>query len=461
MNTQNEKSPNFSELPTTSMSGRQSKNRWFWLLCVASSTSSVVILLILIFSILFKSYPAFVSPVAEFNRQIVDTQNQIADLNSQLDSASDKGAIESEIDELTDKLAFLESNLASSSTESFLTKTPSPEAGKAGIGPALMGSIWVCLGCAFFFLPLGVGTAIFLEEFRPKNRFALSVLNLLQLNINNLAGVPSIVYGILGLTVFANMFGLFGNPGDPAFEFGTHYKRQYITEGMQIVFIPVSERDEVPVLQDGIKAFKSNGTEVELNIIGDDDPFPDDDATLQRSLVASATGGVVPENAWYAFRLPFGRSVLAASLTLMLVILPVVIIATQESLRAVPSSLREGALGLGCTRWQVVRNVSVPAAIPGIMTGSILAMSRAIGEAAPILMISGIVSIATGPKHLMDDFSILPLQIFYWAGLPIDPDLPMNFQHIAAGAIIVLLLVLFAFNSVAILIRQIAQKQLT
>jgi phosphate transport system permease protein len=456
-----EPTPKFEDFPTTSPNKRKARNRWFWLLCVASSTSSVVILLVLIFSILVQSYPAFVAPVGKFNEKIIAVQQKIAELNQEKQSASDVAAIESQIEDLTAKLNSLEANLQSSSTQSFLTKAPSPEAGKAGIGPALMGSIWVCAGCAFFFFPLGVGTAIFLEEFRPTNRFLRSLSGVLQLNISNLAGVPSIVYGILGLTVFANMFGMFGNPGDPAFEFGTHYKRQYITEGMQIVFVPVQRRDEVPTLSKGMSALKPDGTSIALHIIGENDEFPSDEATLRRSLLADATGGVVPTNAWYAFRLPLGRSVLAASLTLMLVILPVVIIATQESLRAVPSSLREGAMGLGCTRWQVVRHVSLPAAIPGIMTGSILAMSRAIGEAAPILMISGIVSIATGPRHLMDDFSILPLQIFYWAGLPIDPDLPLNFQHVAAGAIIVLLLVLFAFNSAAILIRQIAQKQLT
>ena len=105
--------------------------------------------------------------------------------------------------------------------------------------------------------------------------------------------------------------------------------------------------------------------------------------------------------------------------------------------------------------------MTLPAAIPGIMTGAILAMSRAIGEAAPILMIAGLVYITTGPQHLMDDFAVLPLQIFYWAGLPIDESADINFQHVAAGGIIVLLLVLFAFNFTAVLIRQLAQKQLT
>jgi phosphate transport system permease protein len=263
------------------------------------------------------------------------------------------------------------------------------------------------------------------------------------------------------MTVFATMFGLFGSPNDPFFELGTKFKRQYVTEGMQVVFIPVADREEIPALSTGMTAVKSDGSEVKLNIIGDDDEFPDDDATLNVSLLSDSEGGVVAENAWYSFRLPLGRSVLAASMTLMLVILPVVIISTQEALRAVPTSLRQGAQGLGCTPWQTVRNVTLPAAIPGIMTGCILSMSRAIGEAAPILMISGIVAISMGPQHLMDDFSILPLQIYYWAGQPVNDADPHNFQHVAAGAIIVLLLVLFAFNSVAILLRQVAQKKLS
>ena len=121
---------------------------------------------------------------------------------------------------------------------------------------------------------------------------------------------------------------------------------------MQVVFIPVANRDEEPTLTNGMAAWKSDGSKVKLNIIGDDDDFPEDDATLAVSLLSDSDGGVVADNAWYSFRLPFGRSVLAASMTLMLVILPVVIISTQEALRAVPTSLRQGAQGLGCTPWQ-------------------------------------------------------------------------------------------------------------
>ena len=426
----------------------------FWLLCVATSASSVVILLILLLSIFYKGLPAFHPPVEDIVVELQELETRLATLESA--QPLDLSAID-DLKSRQDELNELQSVV----NTTFFSKPPSPSAREAGIGPALMGSIWVCIGCAVFFLPLGVGTAVFLEEFKPRNKFLRWLSGILQLNISNLAGVPSIVYGILGMTAFATMFGVFGSPNDPFIELGTQFRRQYMTEGMQVVFLPVEARESIPVLSSGMTAYKGDGSEVKLNIIGDDDEFPEDDATLAVSLFEDSEGGVVADSAWYSFRLPFGRSVLAASLTLMLVILPVVIISTQEALRAVPMSLRQGAQGLGCTPWQTVRNVTLPAAIPGIMTGCILSMSRAIGEAAPILMISGIVSISMGPQHLMDDFSILPLQIFYWAGQPTNDADPFTFQHVAAGAIIVLLIVLFAFNSVAILLRQIAQKQLS
>jgi phosphate transport system permease protein len=139
----------------------------------------------------------------------------------------------------------------------------------------------------------------------------------------------------------------------------------------------------------------------------------------------------------------------------MLVILPIVIISSQEALRAVPDSLRQGALACGSTRWQMISRMTLPAAVPGIMTGSILAMSRAIGEAAPILIIAGIVFIRFTPEHLMDEFTALPLQIYDWAGRP-----QTYFHRTAAAGIIVLLAVLLTFNALAIVIRQRFQKPL-
>jgi phosphate transport system permease protein len=258
----------------------------------------------------------------------------------------------------------------------YLQNGPSRKPAKAGIYPALMGSIWVCLTCTTFALPIGVGTAVLLEEYRPKNNFLRKLHGIVQLNITNLAGVPSIVYGILGMTVFVQMFGRFGVPLEPAWTFGT------------------------------------------------------------------------PDH-WYYIQLPFGRGVLAGGLTLALVILPIIIVSSQEALRAVPNSLRNGVLALGATKWQMVAKMTLPSAIPGIMTGAILAMSRAIGEAAPILIIAGVVYITFTPQHLMDDFTAMPLQIYDWAGRPQE-----EFHKVAATGIIVLLTLLLTFNSVAVLIRQ-------
>jgi phosphate transport system permease protein len=260
----------------------------------------------------------------------------------------------------------------------FLTTFPSRFPEKAGFKVALWGSLWLVAICAATALPLGVGAAIYLEEFAPRNRFT----RFIQLNISNLAGVPSIVYGIIGLTVFSYMFGLFGSPKDPWYTFGE------------------------------------------------------------------------PEN-WYYFRIPFGGCVLTGGLTLMLVILPIVVIAARESLRAVPDSLREGALAVGATRWQMVARMTLPAAIPGIMTGVILAISRAIGEAAPILVVGGFLFVTFTPANLMDDFAAMPLQIFNWASRP-----QADFANVAATGIIVLLAILLFFNATAVFVRYKFQKPL-
>lgn len=256
-----------------------------------------------------------------------------------------------------------------------LSNPPSRHPAKAGIKPAMFGTIWICTTCVIFALPIGWGTAILLEEFKPRNRMARMLQAFIQLNITNLAGVPSIVYGIVGLTAFVQMFGTFGNAMEPIWTLGT------------------------------------------------------------------------PED-WYYLQLPFGRGTLAGGLTLMLVILPIVIITAQEALRSVPGSLRQASLALGSTRWQMIRTTTLPAAMPGMMTGTILAMSRAIGEAAPILIIAGIVYVRFTPGSLMDDFTAMPLQIFDWAGRPQE-----EFHKVAAAGIVVLLAILFSFNAVAVFIR--------
>jgi phosphate transport system permease protein len=194
---------------------------------------------------------------------------------------------------------------------------------------------------------------------------------------------------------------------------------------------------------------------VELNVVDRGDPLPSDAKQLATTVYRDTSVSRMYEPRWYYIRLPFGDSVLAGGLTLMLVILPVVIIASQESLRAVPYSLREAAFGLGATRWQVVWKVTLPAAMPGIMTGAILSMSRAMGEAAPMLMI-GTMFLSNAPSNLMAKFTVLPLQIYRWT-----TEHRQEFQPLAASTIIVMLMLLLAFNGVAILIRQKLQKPLS
>ncbi|MBP7937370.1 MAG: phosphate ABC transporter permease PstA [Phycisphaerae bacterium] len=238
----------------------------------------------------------------------------------------------------------------------FLTNFPSimfPE--KAGIKSALWGTIWLIIITAGVSVPLGLGAAVYLEEYATKTRFT----RFIQLNITNLAGVPSIVYGILGLAIFIR---------------------------------------------------------------------------------------------WMAM----GRSVLAGGLTMALLVLPVIIIASQEALAAVPNSIRQAAYALGATRWQMVWHHVLPAALPGIATGVILAISRAIGEAAPLVMIGAQAYIAFVPSGLGDAFTALPIQIFNWCDQP-----QAEFHRLAAGAIIVLLAILLSINAVAIAIRGWQQRKAT
>ncbi|MCF6095576.1 phosphate ABC transporter permease PstA [Thermovorax subterraneus] len=236
----------------------------------------------------------------------------------------------------------------------FLTSFPSRFPEKAGIFPALLGTIYVILITAAFSIPIGIAAAIFLEEYAKKSK----LVSFIQLNIYNLAGVPSIVYGILGLTVFVRW--------------------------MQL-----------------------------------------------------------------------GRSLLAGGLTMGILVLPVVIVSAQEAIRAVPDSWREAAYALGATKWQTVRYVVLPSALPGIMTGVILALSRAIGETAPLIPIGALTFIRTLPKSPFDSFTVLPIQIYNWTSRPQE-----DFRAIAAAAIVVLLFVLLSMNFIAIMIRNKYQRRI-
>ena len=235
----------------------------------------------------------------------------------------------------------------------FLTNFPSRFAHKAGLKSALWGSIWL-MGLVFLIaVPIGVASAIYLEEYNSRGKLS----RFIEINISNLAGVPSVVYGILGLAIFVRFFGL-------------------------------------------------------------------------------------------------DRSLLAGSMTMSLLILPVIIISSRESLRAVPQSIRHGAFALGATNLQTIWHHVLPPAFPGIMTGVILAMSRAIGETAPLIMIGALTYIAFLPTSPMDPFTTLPIQIFNWSSRP-----QSAFQEVAAAGIIVLLTVLLLMNTTAVIIRHRAQKK--
>ena len=229
----------------------------------------------------------------------------------------------------------------------FLTSFPSRFPEKAGILAGLAGTLWLVTLTAAIAIPIGVLAAVYLEEYAKPGRVA----TLITINIANLAGVPSIVYGILGLAIFVRFLGL-------------------------------------------------------------------------------------------------ERSVLAGAMTMSLLILPVIIIASREAIKAVPSSLRQVAFALGATRWQVTRDHVLPQAMPGILTGVILALSRAIGETAPLIMIGALTYIAFVPEGPMDEFTALPIQIYNWTSRPQEA-----FHELASAGIIVLLLVLLIMNATAVWIR--------
>ena len=235
----------------------------------------------------------------------------------------------------------------------FLTSYPSRNASAAGIFPAFAGSLYVIGLTAALALPVGLAAAVYLEEYGRHNRLSRAV----EINIANLAGVPSIIYGLLGLGLFVRTFGL-------------------------------------------------------------------------------------------------GRSVLAGAATLALLVLPTIILATREALRAVPPSLREASYALGATKWQTIWNVVLPVAVPGILTGVILSISRAIGETAPLITIGALTYVPFVPDSVWSAFTVLPIQIFNWVSRP-----QAQFAQNAAAAIVVLLVLLLTLNAMAIWLRDRYRRQ--
>jgi phosphate transport system permease protein len=248
-------------------------------------------------------------------------------------------------------------------SRSFITSPQSADPERAGVRTAILGSLWTIAITFLFSFPLGVGAAIYLEEYASDS----AINRLIQTNINNLAGVPSIIYGMLGLAIFVRVL-------------------EGLTSG-------------------------------------------------------SVFGVVDPTTA-------NGRTILSAGLTLGLLILPLIIINAQEAVRAVPLSLRQASYGLGATQWQTIWHHVLPSAMPGILTGTILAMSRAIGETAPLVVVGASTFITVDPSGPFSKFTTLPIQIYQWTARPQD-----EFRNIAAAAIIVLLILLLTLNATAVLLR--------
>lgn len=272
-------------------------------------------------------------------------------------------------------------------TPNLFTNNHSRFPAKAGMNSGIFGSIYNVLLTAIFCFPLGISAAIYLEEYAPKNKLT----DFINININNLAGVPSIVYGMLGLTVFGRMFGLFA----PDSALAQFFK--------------------LPIEAGGVGG-------LQFNLFG-----------------ISAL----------PIHLPFGRSLLAGGLTMSLLILPTVIISSREAIRAVPNSIREAAYGLGATRWQMIRTQVLPVSFPGILTGIILAMGRALGETAPLIIMGAFMYVPFLPENVWDKFTTMPIQIYNWITLP---QAEYNI-HLAAAGIIVLLALLLGMSGLAIYLR--------
>lgn len=326
-----------AERETELLRRRRLVSKIFTGLCFTAMLSSVLILAGLLLSVVWNAADAFLPK---------ETQRAMADqgLGSQVAA----------------KVSGMASGDYWSRMGTFLTAGPSRKPADAGVMPAVLGSIWLIVLTGLFAVPLGVGAAIYLEEYAAPSRWRTVV----QLNIANLAGVPSIVYGILGMAVFVRT--------------------------------------------------------IKLSV---------GDYNLQLGL---GLDGVI----------------LAGALTLALLVLPIVILAAQEALRAVPGTIRQASYALGATKWQTVWNQVLPASLPGIMTGVILAISRALGEAAPLVAIGAVGFLSRWPTSPLQSFKALPLQIYQWAAHS-----QHEFHTLASAAIVVLLVVLVVMNSGAVYLR--------
>ena len=321
------------------LAARRRKGTFFRWLLIAATLLGVLMLAVLLFQIVSET----------FGWVAVDRRGRIQESWTLGEGLFNAAVVDREFAENED-LADTTLEFRSWLNTAFLSNSPSRRAEIAGVRTAILGSVWLVGLTALFAFPLGVGAAIYLEEYGGDRWYS----RLIQTNIANLAGVPSIIYGLLGLAIF-------------------------------------------------VRAFSS---------------------------------------------LTHGRTLLSASLTMALLVLPLIIIPSQEAIRAVPRSLRQASLGLGATKWQTIRYHVLPAAFPGILTSTIIALSRAIGETAPLIVVGAFGFVMFNPSGPLSLFTALPIQIFGWTALP-QPE----FRHLAAAAIVVLLVVLLTMNSIALVLR--------
>ena len=324
---------------TDNLAARRRRGTWFRWLLLAATLLGVIMLGVLLVQIISET----------FGWVAVDEQGRVQESWSLWDGLMNGDEVNRAWSEDED-LAGTRLEFRSWLNSAFLVNDPSRRAEDAGLRTAVFGSIWLVGLTALFAFPVGVGAAIYLEEYASQRWYN----RLIQTNIANLAGVPSIIYGLLGLAIFVR-----------------------------------------------------------------------------------ALSGVTQ-----------GRTLLSASLTMALLVLPLIIIPSQEAIRAVPRSLRQASLGLGATKWQTIRYHVLPAAFPGILTSAIIALSRAIGETAPLLVVGAFGYIAFNPTGPLSRFTAMPIQIFGWTALP-----QAEFRHIAAAGIVVLLVALLSMNSIALILR--------
>ncbi len=368
----------------------------------------------------------------------------------------------------------------------FLTTPMSSTPALAGVRTALIGSLGLMAVVVLVSLPIGVGAAIYLEEYAQQG----FISRLIETNVRNLAGVPSIIYGMLGLAIFVRALAPFTSGMifhtnveaptvasvveriAPAFNDDIYLHGGVIRSQSDVVAAPTAQRIVAAFLRFGTPSLTMHGNS-SVRELSDSLAEALDIVVETVEVRADEAQDLERRGQRYRFELPAaapissetyaqlmaslarinsfspnGRTLISAGLTLALLILPIIIINAQEAIRAVPFTIREASFGLGATRWQTIWKQVLPAALPGIMTGTILSVSRAVGETAPLIVVGAATFLVTDPSSPFSQFTALPIQIYQWTARPQD-----QFADIAAAAIIVLLALMLTLNAAAIILR--------